>query len=315
VQPSGVQRNLSTFEYDGDGNRISKNSIHGRSIKSNEYLLDINGVFPQVLTEFDENGTTYYTYGMDLISMTDPKRGEFYYHHDGLGSVRSLSDNKESIKAIYFYDAFGQLQKKMGYVDNDFLFSGEQMDTETGLIYLRARYYDPSVGRFLTKDPMVGNGYVPSTLNRYVSVENNPVNFIDPLGLIKEDRLSSQNEGWVSKKLDWLWTHSYVDIGVSGFVPTHVMIGPGGQGGVVIVPSSGVFLYGGGGVGIGAGGSGTLNIGEPSEGFEGQFTVAVGYGPGAQFSLSNSGPSLGVGLGLEASGSLTLNYYKKIINW
>ncbi len=86
--------------------------------------------------------------------MTDPLNGQFYYRYDGLGSVRSLSDDKGSTKAIYFYDAFGQVQKKMESVDNDFLFAGEQMD-DTGLIYLRVRYYDPSVGRFITRDQEV----------------------------------------------------------------------------------------------------------------------------------------------------------------
>jgi RHS repeat-associated protein len=189
----GSQRDLYNFEYDGDGNRIGKTIMHGKSTQSIEYVLDVNSVLPQVLTESDKKGTTIHTYGLDLISMTDPQRGEFYYHHDGLGSVRSLSDSKESIKTIYLYDAFGQLRKEMGHVDNDFLFTGEQMDDETGLIYLRARYYDPSVGRFITRDPILGNGYIPSTLNRYVYVGNNPINFIDPQGLCAEDGKTVKN--------------------------------------------------------------------------------------------------------------------------
>jgi RHS repeat-associated protein len=94
-----------------------------------------------------------------------------------------MSDRKGSIKTIYLYDAFGQVQKEMGHVDNDFQFTGEQMDDETGLMYLRARYYDPEVGRFVTRDPMPGLILSPKTLNRYTYVGNNPINFVDPSGL------------------------------------------------------------------------------------------------------------------------------------
>ena len=184
----GSTKELYRFEYDGDGNRISKNKINGKKIQSNEYVLDVNSVLPQVLTESDKKTTTYYTYGNDLISMTDPHRGEFYYHNDGLGSVRSMSDSKESIKTIYLYDAFGQVNKELGHVENDFRFTGEQMDDETGLIYLRARYYDPGTGRFITKDPFMGIGTMTQSLNRYAYVMNNPVNLVDPSGYMGSDR-------------------------------------------------------------------------------------------------------------------------------
>ena len=181
----GSQQDMYTFEYDGDGNRLSKATINGKRSKSSEYLWDVNTILPQVLTESDDKDTTFYTYGLDLISMTNPRGKEFYYHYDGLGSVRSLSDGKESIKAIYSYDAFGQIRKELGHVDNDFLFTGEQMDDETGLIYLRARYYDPSTGRFITKDPFAGFISDTQSLNRYSYVKNNPGNFIDPFGLLE----------------------------------------------------------------------------------------------------------------------------------
>ncbi len=65
-----------------------------------------------------------------------------------------------------------------GSIDNDFLFTGEQMDTETGLIYLRARYYDPSIGRFITNDLFPATGTMTQDINRM----NKPVNLIDPEG-------------------------------------------------------------------------------------------------------------------------------------
>lgn len=179
----GSQREIYNFEYDGDGNRLSKTTINGKRTKSSDYLLDVNTNLPQVLTESDDKGTTFYAHGLDLISMTDPRGKGFYYHYDGLGSVRSMSDSKESIKTIYSYDAFGQTRKEMGHVDNDFRFTGEQMDDEAGLIYLRARYYDPGTGRFINKDPFMGIGTMTQSINRYVYTMNNPVNLIDPMGL------------------------------------------------------------------------------------------------------------------------------------
>ena len=55
---------------------------------------------------------------------------------------------------------------------------------ETGLVYMRARYYAPSIGRFISRDPLWGNVYHPQSLNRYVYTQNNPVNVVDPSGEI-----------------------------------------------------------------------------------------------------------------------------------
>ncbi len=133
----GSQNAISNFEYDGDGNRISKIITDNNGTRFSTYIWDVNSGLPQMLTKSDANGTTIYDYGIDLISMTDPLNGQFYYHYDGLGSVRGLSDNSGSINATYSYDAFGQPSLMTGSIDNGFLFTGEQMDTETGLIYLR----------------------------------------------------------------------------------------------------------------------------------------------------------------------------------
>ncbi|MCQ1537039.1 hypothetical protein FTO70_15445 [Methanosarcina sp. KYL-1] len=210
-------KDLYNFEYDGDGNRIIKTEIHGNNLRSTEYVWDVNSFLPQVLAESDKKDSTYYTYGLDLISMTDPQRGEFYYQYDGLGSVRSLSDSQQSVKTIYFYDAFGQIQKEMGHVDNEFLFTGEQMDDETGLMYLRARYYDPEIGRFINKDPFEGFMSNTQSLNRYSYVQNNPVNYVDPTGLCSED-------GNTVKSVDEIfWTKRYVDPAMSFFTDPFVI--------------------------------------------------------------------------------------------
>ncbi|QYZ80444.1 RHS repeat protein [Methanofollis formosanus] len=173
-----------TFAYDGDGNRLSKTVTSGNTTESNQYVWDVSAGLPQVLTETDGQGTSLSLYGLQRISTTDPPGGQIYYQYDGLVSVRDLSDSSGSTVNSYSYDAFGEPDLTTDPVDNDFLFTGEQMDPETGLIYLRARYYDPETGRFISKDPFTGFASVPASLNRYTYVHNNPVRFTDPSGKV-----------------------------------------------------------------------------------------------------------------------------------
>jgi RHS repeat-associated protein len=102
-----------------------------------------------------------------------------YYHADGLGSVTSLSSSAGSIANTYTYDSFGKLKASTGSLVNPFRYTARESDTETGLYYYRARYYDQSGGRFLTEDPI---GF-DEGVNFYAYTENTPTNWIDPLGL------------------------------------------------------------------------------------------------------------------------------------
>ena len=86
------------------------------------------------------------------------------------------SEGGEKIKE-YNYDAYGNEIEQNPTDTNPYRYCSENYDTETGLIYLRARYYDPELGRFLTEDP------VKDGLNWYVYCGNNPVNFVDPSGM------------------------------------------------------------------------------------------------------------------------------------
>lgn len=171
-----------TFAYDGDGNRVGKSVTSGNTTESTDYVWDVSAGLPQALIETDAQGTALSLYGLQRISTTGPAGGQTYYQYDGLGSVRGLSDSSGTTVSTYSYDAFGEPDVTTGFVDNDFLFTGEQMDPETGLIYLRARYYDPETGRFISKDPFTGFASVPPSLNRYTYGYNNPVRFTDPSG-------------------------------------------------------------------------------------------------------------------------------------
>jgi RHS repeat-associated protein len=102
-----------------------------------------------------------------------------FYEADGLGSVTSLSSGAGALAQTYTFDSFGKLTAASGSLTNPFRYTGREFDSETGLYYYRARYYDPSAGRFISEDPVgfeeAGNFY------RYVN--NKPVTLIDPTGL------------------------------------------------------------------------------------------------------------------------------------
>jgi len=105
-----------------------------------------------------------------------------YYEADGLGSITSLSDSSGSIANTYTYNSFGNSIDSSGSVINPFRFTGREYDSETGLYFYRARYYDPSTGRFLSEDPI---RFVSQSVNFYTYVANDPVDSWDPFGLRK----------------------------------------------------------------------------------------------------------------------------------
>ena len=102
----------------------------------------------------------------------------FVYGLDGLGSTRTLADSAGVVTDRYSYDVYGAMRAQTGATANQFDFAGEQSDhgAQRGLQYLRARHYDPGLGRFLSKDPV-------AFVNRYAYVGGDPVNLADPLGL------------------------------------------------------------------------------------------------------------------------------------
>jgi len=83
----------------------------------------------------------------------------------------------------YDYDSFGNIKSTPFWIKQPYTFTGREFDYETGLYYYRARYYDPQVGRFITRDPI---GFVGG-INQYVYTRNNPINLIDPWGLWSEN--------------------------------------------------------------------------------------------------------------------------------
>ena len=136
-----------------------------------------------MLAEIDQKGhqIAKYVYGLKIISQV--REGQTsYYGFDGLDNVRFLMDGQGNKTDTYTYDAFGNLIKKTGNTINNYLYCGEQYDANTGFYYLRARYMEPSTGRFITMDDYTGNIFEPASLHRYAYVNSNPVNAEDPSG-------------------------------------------------------------------------------------------------------------------------------------
>jgi RHS repeat-associated protein len=102
-----------------------------------------------------------------------------YYEADGVRSISSLTSSNGSVVQSYTYDSFGNLTNSSGSLTNFFRYTGREFDTETGLQFSRARYYDPQSGRFLSEDLIFDSGGP----NLYVYVGNDPTNLSDPLGL------------------------------------------------------------------------------------------------------------------------------------
>ncbi len=183
--------NVATYTYDYLGRRTSK-TVDGNTIK---YCYDGGSV----IAEYDGNGTAlrryFYGPGIDepICMKRFPAAGTtawFYYHLDPLGSVAGISDANGMLVERYEYDVYGKptiydtndTVLTESSVGNPYMFTGRRYDTETGLYYYRARYYDPNIGRFLQPDPI---GY-KAGLNLYTYVGNNPINRKDPRGLFSD---------------------------------------------------------------------------------------------------------------------------------
>ncbi len=125
------------------------------------------------------NITYKYIRGRELLYRKDNSTNQIWYLYNGHGDVVELTEEHATRLKTYDYDAFGNetLQDDPGFeIYNPFLYCGEYYDEETGLIYLRARYYDPSIGRFISEDP------IQDGTNWYAYCANNPVMFVDPSG-------------------------------------------------------------------------------------------------------------------------------------
>ncbi len=161
----------ASYTYNGDGLRVSKTV----GTTTTDQVWDTSASVPRVIAD----GTTYYVYGagglpLEQISGTSTD----YFLHDQLGSTRLLTDSTGSVVGGFTYNPYGDIAGSSGTVTTPLGFAGAYTDSESGLIYLVGRYYDPATGQFLSVDPLV-----KLTNQPYAYADDDPANAIDPNGL------------------------------------------------------------------------------------------------------------------------------------
>jgi RHS repeat-associated protein len=184
------------FSYNGDGVRVGK-TVNGATTS---YLQDTAAPLPVVAVETTGGQASRYIYGSDLLTLIDAAGAPVFYHTDGLGSTRALSNQAGQRTDRYSYDVFGATRSHVGASSQVFGFTGEQLDEELGLMYLRARYFNPQTGRFVSNDPWPGQEDAIQTLNGYAYASNTPLTYVDPSGAtLKEigDKLAEKGKNIV----------------------------------------------------------------------------------------------------------------------
>ncbi len=169
------------YAYDGDGLRVEKTvrrSDKGNTAEVTSYLYDRQ----HVILEERDSGDIRYVRGINYIGRIDGTDKLSYYLFNGHGdAVRTVSENGET-ENQYDYDIFGNPTLTIEEYENSIRYAGEFYDSQTGLYYLRARYYDPYIGRFISEDSYWGEDINPLSLNLYTYCTNDPIQHIDPSG-------------------------------------------------------------------------------------------------------------------------------------
>ena len=160
-----------TYAYNGDGLRMSK-TVSG---STSQFLWDPSGGLPLMI----KDGSTSYLYGpggMPLEQISGSTA--LWLHHDQLGSTRLVTNSAGTNAATYTFDPYGKLTGITGTITNPFRYAAQYLDVESGLYYMRARYYDAATGQFVSRDPIMALTQQP-----YGYTANNPVNRRDLTGL------------------------------------------------------------------------------------------------------------------------------------
>jgi RHS repeat-associated protein len=162
-----------SFAYDGTGLLVSKTS----GLTTKHLAWDSSAALPLLLDDEDNN----YVYGPNGLLVEQISSGEepTYLHHDQIGSTRMLTDAGGETSATFSYAPYGELEGRTGTATTRFGFADQYTDAETGLQYLRARFYDPETGQFLSRDPIEALTGQP-----YSYGLDDPLTQVDPSGLI-----------------------------------------------------------------------------------------------------------------------------------
>ena len=210
-----------TYDYDAENTRISVTTTD----KKITYVTDVAGEMSQVLESYEKTNDgkkihTVYVYGNGLIysyndneadSTTSDNKvqdlssdkssdkdtdGTTYYHYNNIGSTTKLTDNNGNVIQSYEYGAYGEVLSGDTKI-TPFLYNGQLgvMTDDNGLYYMRVRYYNVNIKRFINQDVVHGSINVSQSLNRYSYVQGNPIKLTDPFGLSPLDKINWRNVG------------------------------------------------------------------------------------------------------------------------
>jgi RHS repeat-associated protein len=164
----------ASYTYAGDGLRMTKTV----NTTTTTFTWDETSATPALLYDGAEN----YIYGADgaVLEQIDNSSNQLWYHHDQMATTRVLSDNTGTGVSTFTYGAYGNQTAHTGTTTSPLRYNGQYTDAETGLVYLRARYYDATTGQFVSRDPLAA-----LTHTAYGYVNDNPLNGSDASGLSK----------------------------------------------------------------------------------------------------------------------------------
>lgn len=188
-----------TNAYDPSGNRVG--ITYGTN--SAAYVINPNAKLSQVLMRVQNGVTNYYIYGAGLLYQVTESAtvtNTLTYHYDYRGSTLALTDGTgTNVTDRIEYSAYAKVTYRMGTSDTPFLYNGRYgvMTDPNGLLYMRARFYNPYICRFINPDPSGFSG----GLNHYAFADGNPVNSSDPfgLGVLGENMI---NSSWMNTSMN-----------------------------------------------------------------------------------------------------------------
>jgi RHS repeat-associated protein len=158
----------TSYSYNGDGLRMKKGSA--------QFAWDVADGIPLLL---QDSAASYITGpGGLVIEQVNSAQQAYFLHQDQLGSTRWISDIAGNVLGLFNYDPYGKLTVGYSTVLTPFRFAGQYLDSESGLYYLRARYYDPQTAQFISRDTLTS-----TTRQPYSYVFDNPLNRTDDTGL------------------------------------------------------------------------------------------------------------------------------------
>ncbi len=191
----------TTYTYDSLGQRLSRtaNGVTRNYVWNN--ALGLSSI--SIERDAANNDLRYFIHtpaGELLYSIDAVSNARNFYHFDEMGNNIAVTDDSGAVIGSYAYSPYGTVIASTGTIDNPFTWQGESgvMDESNGLYYMRARYYDSNIGRFISSDQV--KSIRPESINPYQYAFGNPMGFTDPLGLSPSEKCVCHDEDKIRSK-------------------------------------------------------------------------------------------------------------------